>query len=211
MGVADLPVIRTLLLLVALFSGGASASPVTALVVGDSLSAAYGMDRNAGWVSLLRERLAERDGEARVVNASTSGDTTRTGLSRLPRALEEHRPDLVIIELGGNDGLRGVDLAETRRNLARMVEMAQANGARVLLVGVRLPTNYGSAFIERFQAVFRDVADEYGVPLVPRFLEGVAERPELMQNDGIHPSAEAQPYLLDNLWPAIEAMLEDAA
>lgn len=203
-------VIKTLLLFVVLVATPAHGTPITALVLGDSLSAAYGMDREAGWVHLLRERLEARGIDARVVNASTSGDTTRTGLSRLPRALDDHNPDLVIIELGGNDGLRGVDLSETRRNLARMVALSRDAGARVLLVGVRLPTNYGSTFIERFQAMFRDVADDYDVPLVPRFLEGVAERPELMQDDGIHPAADAQPYLLDNLWPAIEPLLDTA-
>lgn len=188
-----------------------AADTVTVLVVGDSLSAAYGIDRDDGWVALLEERLADTGREVRVVNASITGDTTRGGRTRLPDALSRHEPDVVVIELGGNDGLRGIPLAETRRNLAAMVEDARAAGARVLLVGVRLPSNYGAAFIERFQQVFHDVASEYDVPLVPKFLAGVGGDPSLMQDDGIHPNAAAQPKLLDNLWPKLQPLLPEAA
>ncbi len=202
---------RALLLLICLAASvPAWSAPITVLVLGDSLSAAYGIDRDEGWVALLRERLAARGVDATVVNASTSGNTTRAGLARLDQSLDEHDPGVVVIPLGGNDGLRGVALEATRRNLARMVEQSQQAGAGVLLVGVRLPTNYGSAFIERFQAVFRQVAEEYDIPLVPKFLAGVAEDPKLMQDDGIHPAAAAQPMLLENLWPKLEPLLEAA-
>jgi acyl-CoA thioesterase-1 len=185
-------------------------SPTTILVVGDSLSAAHGMDREDGWVALMEQRLGQRDGHYRVVNASIGGDTTRGGRSRLPAALADHEPDIVIIELGGNDGLRGIPLSETRRNLAAMIEAAHAHDGRVLLLGVRLPTNYGSAFIERFQAVFRDLGNDYDIAVVQKFLAGVGEEPELMQADGIHPTAEAQPRLLANVWPELETLLEKA-
>jgi acyl-CoA thioesterase-1 len=199
---------RPLLLLIFLVASlPAWSAPVTVLVMGDSLSAAYGIDRDQGWVALLRERLAARGFDATVVNASTSGNTTRAGLARLDESLRQHDPDVVIIALGGNDGLRGVPLETMRRNLSRMVEQSRQAGARVLLVGVRLPTNYGSAFIERFQATFRQVAQEYDIPLVPKFLAGVAENPELMQDDGIHPGVEAQPLMLDNIWPKLEPLL----
>lgn len=187
----------------------ASEAP-TVLVVGDSLSAAHGIDREDGWVALLERRLqAFGPGEAKVVNASIGGDTTRGGLARLPEALEQHQPDIVIIELGGNDGLRGLPLQETRRNLAGMVERVLDHGARPLLLGVRLPSNYGQAFIERFQAVFREVANEYDIPLVPKFLAGIAEDRTLMQSDGIHPSAAAQPRMLDNVWPKLAPLLPE--
>jgi len=202
--------IRALLLLLALASlAPARAAPenTTILVLGDSLSAAHGIDRNRGWVTLLQARLERRGISARVVNASIGGDTTRGGLARLPRALDEHHPDVLVIELGGNDGLRGVPLDETERNLTRMIELARRRDVRVLLVGVRLPTNYGRGFIERFQNMYHDVARKENVPLVAKLLQGVGGDPALMQNDGIHPNAEAQPKLLDNVWPALEPML----
>ncbi len=183
------------------------AAPVTILVLGDSLSAAYEIPREAGWVALLRERLTSRGHDAEVVNASITGDTTRGGRARLPAALERHDPDIVVIELGGNDGLRGLPLAETRRNLEAMVDAALGHGARVLLVGVRLPSNYGAAFIERFQQVFHDVAESRDIPLVPKFLKGVGGNRALMQDDGVHPNAAAQPRLLDNVWPQLAPLL----
>ncbi|PWG63001.1 arylesterase [Sediminicurvatus halobius] len=189
----------------------AVATERTVLVLGDSLSAAYGIDREEGWVALLRERLDDNGYPARVVNASVSGHTTANGVDLLPQALAEHQPDAVIIALGGNDGLRGVALAEMRRNLTRMVRLSREAGAQVLLVGVRLPSNYGRAFIDRFQAVFREVAESEGVPLVPRFLEGVGGNAELMQSDGIHPNAAAQPVLLDNVWGELKPLLGGGA
>ena len=181
----------------------------TVLVLGDSLSAAYGMDREQGWVALLDERLRQEGPDWRAANASTSGDTTRGGLSRLPRALEQHEPAIVIIALGGNDGLRGVGPGEIENNLQRMVDTARESNARVLIAGVRIPPNYGRAYTERFANTFANVATENDLPLVPRTLDGVAEDSSLMQDDGIHPRAEAQEQILDNIWSELRPMLED--
>lgn len=180
----------------------------TVLVLGDSLSAAYGIPQDRGWVALLQRRLAERGLPHRIVNASVSGETTRGGLTRLPRLLEAHRPTLVVIELGANDGLRGISDRVLADNLRGLVETSKGAGARVLLLGIRLPPNYGAAFNARFDRVFREVARETETPLVPFFLEGVAEDRDLMLPDGLHPAAEAQPILLDNVWPALEPLLE---
>jgi len=203
------PILASLLFCLAALP--AFAAERTVLVLGDSLSAAYGIDRDAGWVALLRERLEDRGHTARIVNASVSGHTTANGLDLLPEALDEHAPDAVIIALGGNDGLRGVPLSEMRRNLTRMVRLSRGAGAEVLLLGVRLPSNYGRAFIDRFQAVFRNVAETTGVPLVARMLEGVAGDPALMQRDGIHPNAQAQPIILDNVWEALQPLVTEDA
>ncbi len=188
-----------------------AASPPVLVVVGDSLSAAYGMETARGWVALLQARTAAGGWPHRVVNASISGDTSRGGRSRLPAVLERHRPAVVVIELGGNDGLRGIPPEETERNLEAMVEAARGAGARVLLVGIRLPPNYGPAFAERFGAAFANVAVRQGVPLVPFLLEGVGGNPDLMLEDGIHPRAEAQPRLLANVWPYLEPLLGEPA
>ncbi|MCU0972028.1 MAG: arylesterase [Gammaproteobacteria bacterium] len=189
-------------------SVAAAASAPTVLVLGDSLSAAYGIAQDRGWVALLQRRLADRGLPHRIVNASVSGETTRGGLTRLPRLLEEHRPDLVVIELGANDGLRGISDRVLADNLRALVETSTGSGARVLLLGIRLPPNYGAAFNARFDRVFDEVARETQTPLVPFFLKGVAEDRELMLPDGLHPAAEAQPTLLDNVWPALEPLLE---
>ncbi len=181
----------------------------TVLVLGDSLSAAYGMDREQGWVALLDERLRQEGFDWRAANASTSGDTTRNGLSRLPRALEQHEPAIVVIALGGNDGLRGVGPGEIENNLQRMVDTAQESSARVLIAGVRIPPNYGRAYTERFANAFANVATENDLPLVARILDGIAEDSSLMQDDGIHPRAEAQEQILDNIWSELRPMLED--
>lgn len=188
----------------------AAAAQTVVMVLGDSLSAAYGIDREAGWVALLAERLDSQGYEARVINASISGDTSGGGLSRLPAALERHQPDVLIVELGGNDGLRGIPLRETRHNLSQILEMAHKRGISVLLVGVRLPPNYGPLFTERFQAMYRDLAQQHEVALVPRLLQGVAAHPALMQPDGIHPTAAAQPRLLANVWPKLKPLLQGA-
>ncbi|MFC5695152.1 arylesterase [Pseudomonas sp. GCM10022186] len=179
----------------------------TVLVVGDSISAALGLETSQGWVSLLEKRLAERGYEQRVVNASISGDTSAGGLARLPALLAEHRPELVIIELGGNDGLRGQPPAQLQQNLAGMIDTARAQGASVLLLGMRLPPNYGVRYTTAFANVYSTLAAEKQVPLVPFFLEGVGGVADMMQSDGIHPQAKAQPRLLDNLWPTLEPML----
>ncbi|MDH4584336.1 arylesterase [Pseudomonas sp. BN415] len=179
----------------------------TVLVVGDSISAAFGLESSQGWVSLLEKRLAEKGYKQRVVNASISGDTSAGGLSRLPALLAEHKPELVIIELGGNDGLRGQPPAQLQQNLASMIDSSKEQGASVLLLGMRLPPNYGARYITAFANVYSSLAAEKQVPLVPFFLEGVGGVPEMMQSDGIHPRAQAQPRLLDNLWPTLEPML----
>lgn len=182
----------------------------TLLVLGDSLSAGYGVPAGSGWVDLLRQRLRDKGLDWTVVNASITGDTTRGGLSRLAAALARHRPRVVIIELGGNDGLRGFPLTQIRANLRKLVQLSRQSGAKVLLLGVRLPPNYGE-YAERFHALYHEVAEAEAVPLVAFFMEGVAENRELMQADGIHPSAAAQPRLLDNVWPALRPLLNDSA
>lgn len=188
-----------------------SASPQTILVVGDSLSAAYGIEKQRGWVALLEARLTEAGLPYDVANASITGDTTRGGLARLPDALDRFDPAVVVIALGGNDGLRGFSPNQTRANLARMIQLSRESGARVLLLGVRLPGNYGRAFGEKFHRVFLELGEQESVALVPFFLEGVAETRDLMQPDGIHPAAEAQPRILDNVWTALRPLLVDAA
>ncbi|MGE4407599.1 arylesterase [Pseudomonas sp.] len=177
------------------------------LVVGDSISAAFGLETSQGWVHLLQERLAEGDGARRVVNASISGDTTAGGLARLAPLLDEHRPDVVILELGGNDGLRGQPPAQLKQNLASMVEKSQQAGAKVLILGMRLPPNYGVRYTTAFAEVFSKVAEESGSALVPFVLEGIGGVPSMMQLDGIHPTADAQPVILDNVWPALKPLL----
>ena len=179
----------------------------TVLVVGDSISAALGLDTRQGWVSLLQNRLQEGGFAHRVVNASISGDTSAGGLARLPALLSQHQPQLVIIELGGNDGLRGQPPAQLQQNLARMVDASTAAGAKVLLLGMRLPPNYGQRYTQAFAQVFSDVAADKQVPLVPFLLEGVGGVPGMMQADGIHPAVAAQPRLLENVWPTLEPLL----
>jgi acyl-CoA thioesterase I len=185
----------------------ANAEP-TILVLGDSISAGYGIQREESWVDLLADRVTEAVGDWNVVNASLSGETNGGGLGRLPGALEAHGPDVVIIELGGNDGLRGYPIANIRDNLSRMVELAQQTGGRVLLVGMQLPPNYGHRYARAFAEVFLQVAEAHDVPLVPFLLENVALLPELMQDDGIHPKAIAQELLLDTVWPYLAPLLE---
>lgn len=185
----------------------AARSP-TLLVLGDSLSAGFGTALDQGWVSLLKQRIAEQGLPHEVINASISGDTTAGGLSRLPSLLAEHQPAVVIIELGANDGLRGFPPKQIAAALTALTEQAQAAGARVLLAGLRLPPNYGSAYADQFQAVYGQVAAATGAALVPRLLAGVAEDRGLMQADGLHPTAAAQPRLLDNVWPVLLPLLE---
>ncbi len=181
----------------------------TLLVVGDSISAGYGLADGQGWVRLLENRLQEQQSPYQVVNASISGDTTAGGLARLPQLLAAHRPEVVAIELGGNDGLRGQPLAQFERNLTALVQQAKAKGARVLLLGMRLPPNYGPRYTEGFAQVYQDVAKAQQVALVPFLLEGVGGDPAFMQPDGIHPRANAQQRLLDNAWPELQRVLRD--
>jgi len=177
------------------------------LVLGDSLSAEYGLSRGTGWVQLLADRLRNSGSDYRVVNASISGETTSGGRTRLPALLKEHRPRVIVLELGANDGLRGLPLNVMRDNLQAMIRQGQAAGARVLLVGLRVPPNYGREYAERFAGTFAALARELKVPLVPFLLEGFAESFELFQADRIHPTAEAQPRILDNVWPILVPLL----
>ncbi len=186
-----------------------AAEPVI-LVLGDSLSAAYGIERSRGWVALLQNRLQQAGYPHRVVNASISGDTTAGGLARLPRALEQFNPQILIIELGGNDGLRGLGNRQTRDHLDQMITLARAADSRPLLLGMMLPPNFGKAFTEKFLGIYRDLAEQRGVPLVPFFLQGVADRPEWMQGDGIHPNAAGQPLMLEHVWERLRPMLGEA-
>ncbi len=182
----------------------------TVLVMGDSISAAYGMEPEEGWVSLLEQRLEERDADYRVVNVSLSGETTGGGLARLPDALARHQPDIVVLELGGNDGLRGYPIARIRANLQAMVEKSLDSGARVLLAGMHIPPNYGPRYVDAFHAIYEDLAREHELALVPFLLEDIATNAGFMQGDGIHPTASAQPRILDNLWPALKPLLNSA-
>lgn len=205
----------TRLLIVALLTawipwsvGAATTQAPVVLVLGDSLSAGYGLPLEQGWVSLLQKRIRAEGMPHRVVNASISGDTTAGGLSRLPALLDEHRPDVVILELGANDGLRGFSPRQIENSLERLVGLARDADSRVLIAGVRLPPNYGAAYAERFQRVFAEVAGRTDAALVPRLLQDVAENGELMQADGLHPGASAQPQILDNVWPALQPLLQ---
>lgn len=179
------------------------AEPPTVLVFGDSLSAGYGIDVDQSWTALLQTRLQEQGYEHRVVNASISGETTEGGATRIGSAIEAFSPALVILALGGNDGLRGFPPARTKANLETIVNTSRASGAAVVLLGITIPRNYGQRYIEQFEAAFRDVATRYETPWIEFFMEGVALNEELMQDDGIHPNAAAQPRLLDNAWPII--------
>ncbi len=180
----------------------------TILVLGDSISAGYGLASGEGWVALLQARLKAQGYGYRVVNASVTGETTTGGLARLPRALALHRPDIVILELGGNDGLRALPLDTSRRNLERMIEASRAAGARVLLLGMKIPPNYGPRYSAGFEQIFRDLARRHRLPFEPFFLERIALQPGMMQADGIHPTARAQPVMLDTVWPILAPMLK---
>jgi acyl-CoA thioesterase-1 len=184
--------------------------PARILVVGDSLSAEYGIDRGSGWVALLERRLAQDKTAATVINASVSGDTTSGGRSRLASLLKLHQPTHVILELGGNDALRGLPLSMTEANLTEMAQAAKASGARVLIVGMQVPPNYGRKYSEDFAALFASVARREGAALVPFLLKGVADAPQsqsLFQSDRIHPRAQAQPTMLANVWPVLKPLL----
>jgi acyl-CoA thioesterase-1 len=180
------------------------------LVLGDSLSAAHSIPVESGWVALLEARISEND-RARVVNASISGETTAGGLSRLPALLAAHRPAIVAIELGANDGLRGLPMAQIKDNLARLVTLSQQAGARVLLIGIELPVNYGPRYRDALRVIYAELAAEHATQLVPFLLEGVALEPGLILDDGLHPNAQAQPRILDNVWPVLEPMLPGVA
>ena len=188
--------------------GATPAETPVILVFGDSVSAGYGLTRvEQGWVALLQTRLKQQEYVYQVVNASVSGETTAGGLARLPRALMLHQPRIVILELGGNDGLRALPIAQMRTNLARMVDLAAAAGAKVLLLGMRIPPNYGPDYTEQFRSSYSDLARDKKLALVPFLLNDIALAPDLMQADGIHPNELGQPRLLDNVWPALKPLL----
>jgi acyl-CoA thioesterase-1 len=188
-------------------SASAHAEAPVILVFGDSISAGYGLPLEQGWVELLRTRLKTQGYGYQVVNASVSGETTAGGLARLPRALELHHPNIVIVELGGNDGLRGLPIAQMRANLTQMVNLSVAAGAKVLLLGMRMPPNYGPQYTEQFAMVFSELAAEKKIPLVPFLLTDIALSPALLQSDDIHPNVLGQPILLDNVWPTLKPLL----
>ena len=194
------------MLLIALVAHAAGSR--TILVFGDSLSAAYGLAPQEGWVALLAQRLRSQGYGYQVVNASESGETSGGGLERLPRALELHHPSIVVLELGANDGLRALPVAEMRANLERMIGLARAAGAKVLLLGSRIPPNYGPRYTQELERVFPELANQYHLPLVPFLLEKVALDPELMQPDGMHPNARGEAPVLDTIWPYLEPLLE---
>lgn len=183
----------------------------TLLVFGDSLSAAYRMEESDGWVALLAEKVAEEGLPFRVVNASVSGETTTGGLARLPAVLESHRPDIVVLELGGNDGLRGIPVRNIRDNLEQMLDLIEASGATAVLAGIQIPPNYGPRYTEPFTQQFHELAEERSLALIPFLIDGIPQNPDLMQDDGIHPRAEAQPIVLENVWPVLEEVLVSAS
>ncbi|MBK5542771.1 arylesterase [Pseudomonas sp. TH05] len=184
-----------------------NAAAGTVLIVGDSISAAFGLDTRQGWVTLLEQRLKDEGFNDKVINASISGDTSAGGLARLPALLTEHRPDVVILELGGNDGLRGQLPTQLQQNLASMIDNSKASGAKVLLLGMQLPPNYGVRYTQAFAEVYSNLANEKKIALVPFFLQGIGGIPELMQADGLHPAAAAQGKLLENVWPTLKPLL----
>ncbi len=177
------------------------------MVFGDSLSAGYGVDVDQSWTALLQARLEAQGYEHRVINASISGETTEGGVSRIASALENFSPELVIVELGGNDGLRGFPTNRMQENLSRIIAASRESGASVVLLGIRIPANYGQRYTQAFENVYRELAAQHGVPWIEFFMEGIALNPELMQDDGIHPNAAAQPLLLDNAWPIVDQAL----
>ena len=201
---------KRLLILLVLIAASVSANaeaPVI-LVFGDSISAGHGLARvEQGWVALLQTRLKEQEYGYQVVNASVSGETTAGGLARLPRALMLHHPKIVILELGGNDGLRALPLAQMRANLVRMIDLSTAAGAKVLLLGMRMPPNYGPDFTQQFSSSYSEIARDKKLPLVPFLLNDIALSPNLMQADGIHPNELGQPQLLANVWPTLQPLL----
>jgi len=179
----------------------------TVMVLGDSLSAGYGLPPGTGWVDLLANRLKQQGRPYSVVNASISGDTSAGGLSRIDAALAEHHPDILLLELGANDGLRGLSLAAMKSNLKRIIERAKDSGARVILIGMHMPPNYGPRYTNRFHSIYGELAQEQQLPLVPFLMEKVALDPSLMQADNFHPNAKAQPLLLKTVWPVLEPLL----
>jgi acyl-CoA thioesterase-1 len=189
-------------------SASAYSAPKTVLVLGDSLSAEYGLNRGDGWVALLEKKLKSEKIDAAIVNASISGETTSGGRARLPALLAQHKPDVVVIELGANDGLRGLPVAAAEANLRTMVELSNKSKAKVVLVGMRMPPNYGRAYTERFFGMYKSLSTQLKAPLVPFMLDGVADQPKMFQADRMHPSAEAHPIILANIWPTFKTVIK---
>lgn len=189
------------------FSTCAHSASKTVLVLGDSLSAEYGIARGAGWTTLLEQRLKAEKIDAKIVNASISGETSSGGKARLPSLLQQHRPAVVVIELGANDGLRGLPLTSTEANLRTMITESQKAKAKVLLIGMQIPPNYGRHYTEKFSALYGKLAQETQAALVPFLLQDIADQPQLFQSDRIHPLAEAHPTMLNNIWPHLKPLL----
>ena len=189
-------------------SASAYSAPKTVLVLGDSLSAEYGLNRGSGWVALLEKKLKAERIDAKIINASISGETTSGGRARLPALLKQHKPSVVVIELGANDGLRGLPVAQAEDNLRAMVDLSKKNDAEVLLVGMRMPPNYGRTYTEQFFNMYNKLSVKYKAPLVPFMLEGVAEQPKLFQADRLHPNADAHPIILANIWPKFKPLVK---
>lgn len=201
-------IVQTMIFIMfALCASVAYSASKTILVLGDSLSAEYGLIRGKGWVPLLQTRLKTEQIDATIVNASISGETTSGGRARLQTLLDKHRPDIMVIELGANDGLRGLSLAATETNLRATIVASQKAHAKVLLVGMQIPPNYGGDYTKRFSGIYSKIAKETKVPLVPFLLEGLVDKPQLFQADRIHPTAEAQPLMLDSIWPYLKPLL----
>lgn len=198
---------RLLILFFSLFLTTSVYANSTIVVLGDSLSAGFGLANGEAWVDLLQIRLQQEDLRYKVVNASISGDTTSGGKDRIAKVLQTHKPAVVIVELGGNDGLRGLSLKEMEQNLNTISEQCQRNGAKVLLIGMQIPPNYGIAYVRRFNNIFESVAKKYDAARVPFFLQGIEDNPDYFQRDQIHPNAKAQPILLNNVWPELKKLL----
>ena len=195
------------LVLTLLFCSPASANSQTLLVIGDSLSAAFGIEQQQGWVALLQSRLHQEAHDYQVINASISGETTSGGLSRLPSLLQDYQPGIVIIALGANDGLRGLSLKQMQANLNSMIAQSKHEGAAVLLVGMQLPPNYGPAYTQLFHDTFNQLSESQNVPLLPFLLQGIGSDKGMFQQDGLHPTAEAQPIILNNVWQSLSQLL----
>ena len=200
-----------LALLITLFALSAqsvqAAQTARLLVLGDSISAGYGMKPEQGWVTLLQDKLRQGGYDYQVINASISGETSQGGLTRLPALLNQHQPELVLIELGGNDGLRGLPLKLLQNNLSKMIQLSQQQQVQPVLLGIQLPPNYGRRYTQAFANIYPTLADQYQIPVMPFILEGIGTDPDKMQSDGIHPKADAQQQLLNNIWPVLQPLL----
>lgn len=207
------PIVILVVCLILLFSSASGIAnekiqpPPTVLVFGDSLSSSLGITQEQGWVNLLQERLSTRYYQAKVINASISGETTQGGLSRIAGVLDKYNPDIILLELGGNDGLRGLPLTLMKDNLDRTIQIIQSRNVKILLLGIHLPPNYGKFYTQQFDEIYQKLAEKHKLTFVPFILQGIALDPDLMQEDGIHPKAEAQSLILDNVWPHLKRML----